>query len=330
MKKRDLIEEIKLIKSRAEYNSRYDLSSRLNDIENALSEFVKYNGDLNSELLKYIPISTVACFESFFRSTVKDIVDFGKPFSDRIADFNQSKNIKLDFDIVAAIQTKTLTIGEFVAHILPYNNYNDINSNISILIGTDFSKKIKEYRPNSELLIESNALDKFQESFSEILGSINRIFELRHIFCHEFATNLKIDKEQIIFDFNNCKIFLEHTNQFIWHTLYPNEPIAQTDMNIAAYEKYELKNLELETLIQFIKAKSNKDEFEILDYELFDKNIEVWKEYRNSFAIYKANFVEGGSMYPLIYGNALTLITEEKIESMQKEFEILLRKNNYS
>lgn len=330
MKKRDLIEEVKLIKSRAEYNSRYDLSSRLNDIENVLSEFAKYNGDLNSELLKYIPISTVACFESFFRSTVKDLIDFGKPFSDRIADFNQSKNIKLDFDIVAAIQTKTLTIGEFVAHILPYNNYNDINSNISTLIGTDFSNELKKYRPTSEFLIESIELDDFQERFPEIFESINRIFELRHIFCHEFATNLKIDREQVISDFKNCKFFLEHTNWFIWHILYPNEPIAQTDMNIAAYEKYELKNLELETLIKFIKAKSNKDEFEMLDDELLDKNIEIWKEYRESFARYKANFVEGGSMYPLIYGDALTLITEEKIESMQKEFEILLRKNNYN
>jgi hypothetical protein len=331
MKKRDLIEGIKLIKSRTEYNSRYDLSSRLNDIEDALSKFVEYNGDLNSELLKYIPISTVACFESFFRSTVKEIVDFGKPFSDRVADFNQSKNIKLDFDVVAAIQTKTLTVGEFVAHMLPYNNYNDINSNISTLIGADFSNELKEYRPASEFLDESIELDDFQERFSEILESIKRIFELRHIFCHEFATNLIIDKEQIISDFKNCKFFLEHTNRFIWHTLYPNEPIAQTDMNIAAYEKFELKNLELETLIKFIKAKSNnEDELEMFDDKLFDKSVEIWEKYRDSVANYKASFVEGGSLYPLIYGNALTSITEEKIESMQKEFEILLRKNNYA
>jgi hypothetical protein len=331
MKKRDLIEEIKLIKSRTEYNSRYDLSSRLNDIQDALSEFVEYNGDLNSELLKYIPISTVACFESFFRSTVKEIVDFGKPFSDRIADFNQSKNIKLDFDVVAAIQTKTLTIGEFVAHILPYNNYNDINSNISTLIGADFSKELKKYRPISEFAIENIELDDFQERFSEILESIKRIFELRHIFCHEFATNFKIDREQIIRDFKNCKLFLEHTNRFIWYILYPNEPIAQTDMNIAAYEKYELKNLELETLIKFIKANSNnEDELEMFEDELFDKSVEIWGKYRDSVATYKASFVEGGSLYPLIYGNALTSITEEKIESMQKEFEILLRKNNYA
>lgn len=329
MKKRDLIEEIKLIKSRTEYNSRYDLSSRLNDIENALTEFVEFSGDFNSELLKYIPISTVACFESFFRSTVKEIVDFGKPFSDKIGDFNQSKNIKLDFDVVAAIQTKTLTVGEFIAHILPYNNYNDINSNISILIGADFSVELKNYRPISELVIEDIEVAYFQNNFSEILESIKRIFELRHIFCHEFATNLKIDKEQIIDDFNNCRLYLEHTNRFVWHILYPNEPISQSDMNIEANNKFELKNFELETLIKIIKEKSNKeDEIEMFDEKLFDESIEIWKNYRDSFAKYKASFVEGGTMYPLIYGIALTSMTEEKIESMQNEFEVLLRKNN--
>src|SRR5678815_4581745 len=119
MKKRDIIQEIKSIKTRSEFNSRYDYTSRLQEIEYAIKEFIEYNGAHNDELLKYIPIATVACFEAFFKSTVREIVDFGKPYSDNVANYNQSKNIKLDFDVVAAIQTKTLTVGEFVAHLLP-------------------------------------------------------------------------------------------------------------------------------------------------------------------------------------------------------------------
>ncbi len=60
MGKRDFIEEIKLIKSRTEFNSRYDLTSRLYEIDYALTEFTNYNGNYNSEILKYIPISTVS------------------------------------------------------------------------------------------------------------------------------------------------------------------------------------------------------------------------------------------------------------------------------
>ena len=133
MKKRDVIQEIKSIKSRSEFNSRYDYNSRLSDIEYALKEFSEYNGNFNVELLKYIPISTVACFEAFFNSTIREIIDFGKPYSDNVAKFNHSKNVKLDFEVVAAIQTKTLTVGEFVAHLLPYNNLEEINTNIKVI-----------------------------------------------------------------------------------------------------------------------------------------------------------------------------------------------------
>lgn len=97
------------------------------------------------ELLKYIPIATVACYEAFFRSTVKEIVDFGKPYSNHVANYNQSKNVKLDFEVISAIQTKTLTVGDFVSHILPYNNLSDVVSNISVLIDRDFMEELKTF-----------------------------------------------------------------------------------------------------------------------------------------------------------------------------------------
>jgi hypothetical protein len=48
--KRNLVNEITAIKSRSEFNSRYDLSSRLNDIENAFNENLNYNGEFDKEL----------------------------------------------------------------------------------------------------------------------------------------------------------------------------------------------------------------------------------------------------------------------------------------
>tara|TARA_R110000868_G_scaffold167939_1_gene402502 strand:- start:1861 stop:2121 length:261 start_codon:yes stop_codon:yes gene_type:complete len=77
--KRDLINEITSIKSRSEFNTRYDFNAKLNDIEYAFQENLQYNGEYNKELLKYIPIATVACFEAFFSSTYKELIDFGKP-----------------------------------------------------------------------------------------------------------------------------------------------------------------------------------------------------------------------------------------------------------
>lgn len=330
MNKRDHIQEIKSIKSRTEFNSRYDFNSRLIDIENALKEFIDYNGDYNNEIFKYIPISTVACFEAYFRSATKEIVDFGKQYSDNVAKFNQSKNVKLDFEILSAIQTKTLTVGELVAHLISFNNYDDINSNLTLLIGRDFTEELKKFDKDSLFRLEEHSIEDFMSDFPKIIESVKKTYELRHIFCHEFATNLEIDKKEILLNFKNCKLFLEHTDNVIGEILYPDSPRSQTDMNINAYKSYELKNTKLEKLTIAVKKLSNEgSDIEMIDEELFDKSIEKWKEYRTAFAEYKSNGSVGGSMHGLDYSSALETITEEKIKSLENEFEILLRRNHY-
>lgn len=321
MKKRDIIEEIKSIKSRSEYNSRHDYSSRLSDIEYALKEFTDYNGNFNHELLKYIPISTVACFEAFFSSAIAEVIDFGKPYSDNIATFNQSKNIRLDFEVVAAIQKKTLTVGEFVAHILPFNNLDDINSNLSILIGEDFLKQLKSFRKKS-IFDDANIINEtFHTKTAEIIESVKQTYELRHIFCHEFATNLRVDQGLIMMNFENCKIFLEHSNAYIWELLYPNSPETQTEMNIKAHEEFENWDIKLSEVIKQIKKGSS----EKYDEELFDQSMIQWKEYRHLYAAYKASCVTGGSLYPSFYSSSMTYITREKIKRLETEFHRLLR-----
>ena len=329
--KRDFIEEIKLIKSRTEFNSRYDLTSRLYEIDYALTEFTNYNGNYNSEILKYIPISTVSCFEAFFKSVIKELVDFGEPFSKNIVNFNQSKNIKLDFEIIGAIQTKSVTVGELVGHLLPFNNFEDIKSNLSVIIGKDFIEEMKNFDKKS-VYHTANALNYDKKNrLPEIIKSVKETYELRHIFCHEFATNVNIDKDRIIKNYENCKDFLEFTNVIIWETLYPNSPETQTEMNLEADNNFKNKETELQTLIDFVTSNYEKlDDAFSIDIKLFKSSIQKWQKYRESVALYQSDKFKGGSMYPLIYLTSLEKITAEKIESLKNEFEILLRKNNYS
>lgn len=324
--KRNLINEITAIKSRSEFNSRHDYSSRLKDIEYAFQENLDYNGNFSKELLKYIPIATVACFEAFFRSVYKELIDFGKPFSDSVVKFNQAQNVKFDFDIVNAIQSKTVTVGEFISHILPCNNFEDINKNLSLLCSIDFADQIKKFKRESIFEHVNDNSKQFIENGDQIIADIKRTFELRHIYCHEFATNLPIDKDEILRCFNNAKLFLNHTNDFIWDLIYPNAPETQTDMNIQASDEFERFENDLSVLISTIKeAKKENSDFD-LNVELFDKTIEQWKIYRKTKAELVASHVEGGTMYPLLYASSLTATTKEKIESLKNEFEIDLRR----
>ncbi len=325
--KRNLINEITEIRSRSEFNSRLDYSSRLNDIEYAFNESLNYNGDFDKELVKYIPIATVACFEAFFRSVYKELIDFGKPFSDNAIKFNQSKNVKFDFEIINAIQTKTVTVGEFISHILPCNNFEDINTNLSTIANIDFTEQIKKFKRESIFDHVNDNSKRFIENSDQIISDIKRTFELRHIFCHEFATNLRIDKSEILRCFNNAKVFLDQTNDFIWDLIYPNAPETQTEMNIQASNEFEKIENDLSDLISTIKeVKKENSDFD-LNVELFDKTMEQWKVYRELKAELDASVVEGGTMYPLLYASSMTTTTKEKIESLKNEFEIDLRKN---
>ena len=324
--KRNLINEITAIKSRSEFNSRHDYSSRLNDIEYAFQENLNYNGDFDKELLKYIPIATVACFEAFFRSVYKELIDFGKPFSDNVVKFNQAQNVKFDFDIVNAIQAKTVTVGEFVSHILPCNNFEDINKNLSLLCSIDFTDQIKKFKRESIFEHVNDNSKQFTDYGDQIIADIKRTFELRHIFCHEFATNLLIDKDEIFRCFNNAKLFLNQTNDFIWDLIYPDAPETQTDMNIHASDEFEKFENNLAVLISTIKEAKNENSDFDLNVELFDKTIEQWKIYRKTKAELDASVVEGGTMFPLLYSSSLTATTKDKIESLKNEFEIDLRR----
>lgn len=320
--KRNYINEITSVKSRSEYTTLYDFSRKLEDIESAFNKSLNDDENLAGELIKYIPIATVACFEAFFRSVYKELIDSGKPFRDNVTKLDKAKIEKFDFNIVDAIQTKTFTIGEFISHQLTCNSFADISHNLTALTGSDFPKQIKMFKNKRE---NSN---KFIKNSDQIIGDIERIFELRHIFCHEFATNLKVDKDKIWSYFTSAKVFLEHTNDFIWNKLYPDAPKTEAEMPAHATKEFEATESKLSELIETIKKACKKD-FP-LNSRGFNTTIAEWKKYRETKANFDASPYKSwqGVMHYLIYIGSKRITTEEKIESLKKEYESYLK--NYA
>ncbi|MGD0711484.1 MAG: lysozyme inhibitor LprI family protein [Bacteroidales bacterium] len=326
--KRDIINEIKSIKEREEFGSRHSIIFRLSTIGNALNKFDTNANLYKQEILKYIPIATIACFESFFRSVIKEMIDFGKPYNENVIEFNQAKNFKFDFKIVNAIQSKTVTGGEFISHILPCNNFNDINSNMTIITGIDFIESLKKFEAKSIFKHTVENTKSFITNYNQIFNDVKRMFELRHIFCHEFAANIKVEEDEILRCFNNSMIFLNHTNDFIYHLLYPNAPETTAEMKLQASRDFNKTDEELSALILKIKTSMwdghNKSRAE----SLIDLSIESWKKYRDDRAKSNAFMFEGGSMYSLAFTMSLTKTTKEKIDSLRNEYSLNLQKNS--
>ncbi|MEZ0541244.1 lysozyme inhibitor LprI family protein [Fibrella arboris] len=322
--KRNLIDEITELKARSEFGPFYGYFIRLDKIENAMDVSLTEINYLNEELLKYIPIATIACFEAFFRSVYSELIDFGKPFNENAIKFNQSKNVKFDFDIINAINSKSITIGEFIAHILPCNSFDDINSNITTLIGSDFVNGIKSFQDKNPFDFEEDMY--FRNNSGKIIADIKRSFELRHIFCHEYGNDTLVDEQEIKACFNSAKLFLRQTSSFISYQMYPNALFTQAEMNQNSYDEFGKINEELMELVENIKKACIKYSENGMNNRKFNSVISVWKKYRKSKAEFDASFYKGGSIQPLIFSSSQSETTKLMIENLKNEFKDELRK----
>lgn len=316
-KKRNIREEIQTIRSRSKFSTFFEYSERLYSIKKSYEKI----DSADTEFIKYIPISIVACLESFFRDWVKQIIDYPTPFNQNISKFNQTIS-KLDFVFLAAIQTKNFTVGEFVSHQLPYNNFEEIAQNLSILLDFDFIEKLKtgfvDYGNDIEITAETAII------------SIKKIYELRHIFCHEFAPNFRVNKEEILELLNHCDKFLLNVDATLEEKLYPYEFKTQVQLNKEANESYLKKEKELKELVANIRTINCKKEFRSFEDSTFVKQMKDWKKYRKSFSEMVASRDSGDENYKLLYLYEMENKTEEKIEILKKEFEILLNPFYYS
>jgi Lysozyme inhibitor LprI len=320
LSKRNYIEEITSIKDRSKFPGRFELMGRLSAIDSIIYN-LKNDGSLQSkEVLKYIPIATVACFESFFRSIVAELINKGEPYSQNVLKFNQSKNIKFDFNIVNAIQKKKISVGDLVSHILNCNNIKDFITNLSILTQMEFLEELKVFEPKSLTKRSVDTAKKFKNKSSPILESVDYVFRLRHIFCHEFATNIELEYLVVKGTYEHCKIFLFHVNDFIWNLLEPDAPLTQTEMNIRAAKDFEKAESELSKVIDEIKSLDLSRENIYLDNKDFDLIIEKWQDYREVKAESFAKHSKGGTIFQLLKLNSLKATTEKMIAELIEEY----------
>lgn len=319
--KRNLISEISAIRYRTQPESRYYADHKLQELERLITEYIADLESPNKELLKYAPIATVACFETFFRSIIKELIDSGKPYVENATQFSQSKNVKVDFDVILAIQSKQVTVGEFISHILPCNNLEDINSNLSTLMKIDFLDSLNKFNHKSIFEDQIENLKLYRNNSSQIISDIKRIFELRHIFCHEYSAAVKVDSDEILQCLRNSRVFLKHVNHFIWNLIHPDAPETQTEMNIKINQEFEQIEQELNQLIDSIKRLKGDNQLGYVHPILFDKTISAWKEYRKTKAEADSANFKGGTIYPSVYASSLLWTTKEKIISLREEFD---------
>lgn len=165
-----------------------------------------YSHGLSQELIRYIPIALVACIEGYFRKLYADLIDHGSPYKENASKLS---DIKFSIETVISLEVNSVSIGEFVAHFLTANNLDDINKNISKLIGDDFLSRLKVMR-NRAIGQQSLFPINEEEQIGYMIQGIEHMFKLRHMFCHEIDPLLPKEDIQRILGYP------ETTIDFLW------------------------------------------------------------------------------------------------------------------
>lgn len=306
---RDVIQEIIAVRQRRRFGSAIsELPFRLVTLEHAFREFNRGT----PELARYFPVALIACLEGYVRVAIKDLVDAGEPYLTNAESLASS--IRLDFSVIRAVHGKHITIGELISHGVPLSRLEHVEAALSGLVGKSFLQglRVTTDRWSHEVMGEPSKLILTEPD--RVYADVARTFELRHIICHELASAYEITEEEISRCFESCALFLRAADEYLSNTLYPDAPLTQADMNIAAGAALEAAEQLLEKIVSNLTSELDPNErasFEVVQSK--------WQSYCVAWAGFQAGERStGGSMWPLVYASAAQEVVEHRIRELEE------------
>lgn len=256
----------------------------------------------------YIPIRLVALIEDSVRDEYALIID-DKRFRKNLTDVID-RNIPLNVEVLSSLQDDVISIGEYFSYSLSCNGIEDIIKNLSKLLGSNFRDEL---------------LKKLGDESRSIFGTVNKVFNERHLLCHESSLELDYDKNTVISYVHAVIHFIDAIREIVQNKINPNTPDTTVEMINATVAEYEALEKELAELIQTINDNDNEGtvvELGCLDF------IEIWKKYREDRAEIDSKSFEGGSMQPIVYYDSKVLTTRWLIKELRSTYKYLLRSVN--
>lgn len=257
----------------------------------------------NPQLLEYVPVKIVACFEQLFRDEYQEILVNPK-VRKNLKNIDLFKDTKYDFDVIEAFEENDISLSDYLSLLIPCSKLADIDNAISKLLGIDFLSEFRK-KENGKLKLEA----------------INEVFRLRHIYCHEVPLKKTIDVDSARKLISHAIEFIDDSDDIIRNALYSDHVSGIEEIEIAQKE-YEKADKELEELIEAIKLKQDKGRFHYNDFSYIDK----WKEYRQERALCDSTIEYKESYSPLCYYRNMERTTRSLIKELKEDYKYELKR----
>ena len=257
----------------------------------------------NPQLLEYVPVKIVACFEQFFRAEYQEILVNPK-VKKNLKNIDLFKDTKFNFDVIGAFEENTISLSDYLSLLIPCSKLADIDNAISKLLGINFLSEFRK-KENGNIKLET----------------INEVFRLRHIYCHEVPLKKSIDVDCARKLISQAIEFIDDSDDIIRNSLYSDQLSGIEEIEIAKKE-YEKSDKELKELIEALKLKQEKGPFHYNDFSYIDK----WKEYRKERAFCDTSINNKESYLPLHYYRNMTRTTKSLIKELKEDYKYELKR----
>ena len=211
---------------------------------------------------------------------------------------------------------KKWSLGDLFAFSLKYSTFDIIRSNFGIILGEN-KDLIKELRniTTFDLYDKSNQDEEIllmKSQIDEIVKDIYRVYNLRHIYSHEFNNDNRINSVDALRLINSAILFLKAIERLMWDTIYKGQPVTQYEMNQYAGDLLDKSDEKLKELESLLIDK-------IGEYSVEFKNIQnLWRDFRDENSRLLADYGgKGGTIWPTLYGSYMTESTNKRIEELK-------------
>jgi uncharacterized protein YecT (DUF1311 family) len=266
-------------------------------------------------------IRAVTTIEVFTRRNMASLIDHSEQYTERAVEL--SKHFKMDFDLIRHIQGRAITLGDIVAQSVPVNSFGQIIGYFETLIGKPLRSLLCQAIDRWSVEINKGAREPIIPDFDRLAKQLTRLFEVRHIICHELPSKSVYNETEIDAFLEEAIRFTKALQEVLTFEQFGLVPLTQTDMNIAAGEELRKKEDEMSVAISEMQTrlKRRDDEFSNEWTQLFNDSQEKWLAYRNAQCEFDTFMFRGGTIRSSLCGAQATQLTKLPIDELKLSLE---------
>lgn len=315
--KKDIGNEIKSLKSRKEFDSYWEIHQRLDKIYNCIIELKTNSSKASDELKKYVPVALVATMESFIRSTVAKLINSNYDY------LLNAKGIfdgKFELDLYTKLHKLEFTIGELIAHQIPFGKFDHISSVFDAILKEDFMKKLNSLNANTFYIGYQGPNPKdFSSNYDQIVKDTKNVLEMRHIICHEMSTKVEIHHEVLLQIFNSVKALIYQIYNYVYTILYPDSLLNEEELYKKSKENYDKELGRLNLILEKIYKKPYNSYEAPIDIHKFEEAQKLWRQYIDKYVESLYNSF-GGDVYQSLELDELSEMIKDRANDLVIEF----------